>query len=75
VIKLLIVIVVAVGGVFLIGPDAARYLKMRDMSGDPPKRRPHVKTLDETSAGVGNPLHLIASIPSDISRYLKMKSM
>jgi hypothetical protein len=75
VIKLLVVVAVALGGVLLMGPDAARYLKMRDMSGDPPKRRPHVKTLDETSAGIGNPMLLIASIPGDISRYLKMKSM
>jgi hypothetical protein len=75
VIKLLVAIVVVLAAVGLAGPDAARYLKMRNMSGAPPKRRPHVKTLDETSAGIGNPFALIASIPSDIARYSKMKSM
>jgi hypothetical protein len=58
------------------GRDLARYNKMRDMSGDPPLGTPtHGKPETNAQARTTNPFVMLASIPSDLSRYLKLKSM
>jgi hypothetical protein len=58
------------------GRDLARYNKMREMSGDPPLGVPtHRPEQTNAAARTTNPLAIIASLPSDLSRYLKMRSM
>lgn len=74
-IRFIVTVAVVLGGLAIAGPDVMRYRKMRNMSGESPKRRPHVKTRDEESSGIENLLALFASIPSDVTRYLKMKAM
>jgi hypothetical protein len=57
------------------GRDLARYNRMREMSGDPPlgvrTRNPETNAEARTT----NPFSMLASLPSDLARYLKMKSM
>ncbi len=56
--------------------DLARYNAMREMSGDPPLLSREAKQAPTNSeARQKNPFVFIASIPSDIARYLKLKSM
>jgi len=58
------------------GRDLARYNKMREMSGDPPLGAPTGKKSETNSAArTTNPLVMLASIPSDIGHYIKMKTM
>ncbi len=58
------------------GRDLARYNKMRDMSGDPPLGAPaDRKPETNAQARTTNPFVMLASIPSDVTRYLKLKSM
>ena len=58
------------------GRDLARYNKMRDMSGDPPLGAPSgQKPETNAQARTSNPLVMLMSIPSDLKRYLKLKSM
>ncbi len=58
------------------GRDLARYNKMRDMSGDPPLGTPSgSKPETNAQARTSNPLVMLMSIPSDLKRYLKLKSM
>ena len=58
------------------GRDLARYNKMREMSDDPPLGTPggH-KPETNAQARTTNPFVMLASIPGDVSRYLKLKSM
>jgi hypothetical protein len=60
----------------LAGRDLARYNAMRAMSGDPPllaskTKRPETNAQARTT----NPFVMLLSIPSDLQRYLKLKSM
>jgi len=55
------------------GRDLARYNKMREMSDDPPFGVPTPET--NAAASTKNPFAVLASIPGDISHYVKMKSM
>ena len=58
------------------GRDLARYNKMREMSGDPPLGTPSgQKPETNAKARTSNPLTMLMSIPSDVQRYLKLKSM
>ena len=58
------------------GRDLARYNKMRDMSGDPPLGAPSGnKPETNAQARTSNPIVMLMSIPSDLKRYLKLKSM
>ncbi len=57
------------------GRDLARYNKMRDMSGDPPLGTSKHKPETNAQARTSNPLVMLMSIPSDLKRYLKLKSM
>ncbi len=57
------------------GRDLTRYNKMRDMSGDPPLGMSNYKPETNSQARSKNPLLLLMSIPSDLQRYLKLKSM
>jgi hypothetical protein len=58
------------------GRDLARYNKMRDMSGDPPLGTPSGdKPETNAQARTSNPFVMLMSIPSDLQRYLKLKSM
>jgi hypothetical protein len=58
------------------GRDLARYNKMRDMSGEPPLGAPSgSKPETNAQARTSNPLVMLMSIPSDLKRYLKLKSM
>jgi hypothetical protein len=58
------------------GRDLARYNKMRDMSGDPPLGTPSGhKPETNAAARTKNPFVMLMSIPSDLQRYLKLKSM
>jgi hypothetical protein len=58
------------------GRDLARYNKMRDMSGDPPLGTPSGdKPETNAQARTTNPLTMLMSVPSDLKRYLKLKSM
>ena len=57
------------------GRDLARYNKMRDMSGDPPLGVRTEKPETNAEARTKNPFVMLMSIPSDLSRYLKLKSM
>jgi hypothetical protein len=57
------------------GRDLARYNKMRDMSGDPPLGQGRDKPETNAEARTTNPFVMLMSIPSDLSRYLKLKSM
>jgi hypothetical protein len=56
--------------------DLARYNAMRDMSGEPPLGTPSEKNhVTNAEARTKNPLVMLMSIPSDLQRYLKLKSM
>ena len=58
------------------GRDLARYNKMRDMSGEPPLGAPSGKKPETNAqARTSNPFTMLMSIPSDVQRYLKLKSM
>jgi hypothetical protein len=57
------------------GRDLARYNKMREMSGDPPLGVRTQKPETNAEARTSNPFAMIASLPSDLARYLKLKSM
>jgi hypothetical protein len=58
------------------GRDLARYNAMRGMSGDPPLGTiTNKKAPTNAEARTTNPLVMLMSIPSDLVRYLKMKSM
>jgi hypothetical protein len=57
------------------GRDLARYNKMREMSGDPPLGIRTQKPETNAEARTSNPFAMIASLPSDLARYLKLKSM
>ncbi len=57
------------------GRDLARYNKMRDMSGDPPLGMAKDKPETNAQARTSNPFVMLMSIPSDLKRYLKLKSM
>ncbi len=57
------------------GRDLARYNKMRDMSGDPPLGKSKDNPATNAQARTSNPLVMLMSIPSDLQRYLKLKSM
>ncbi len=56
--------------------DLARYNAMRDMSGDPPLgKSTGEKPETNAQARTSNPFTMLLSIPSDVQRYLKLKSM
>lgn len=58
------------------GRDLARYNKMREMSGDPPLGVPNGKKPETNSAArTTNPLVMLASVPSDVAHYIRMKTM
>ena len=57
------------------GRDLARYNKMRDMSGDAPLGMSKGKPETNAQARTTNPLVMLMSIPSDLARYFKLKSM
>ena len=58
------------------GRDLARYNNMRDMSGDPPLGTPSGENhTTNAKARTTNPFVMLMSIPSDLQRYLKLKSM
>ncbi|HEV2644002.1 MAG TPA: hypothetical protein VGT98_14925 [Candidatus Elarobacter sp.] len=57
------------------GRDLARYNKMREMSGDPPFGMSNYKPETNSTARTKNPIVMLMSIPSDVTRYFKMKSM
>ena len=57
------------------GRDLARYNRMREMSGDPPlSLRTHTPQAN-AEARTTNPFTMLSSLPSDLARYLKLKSM
>jgi hypothetical protein len=55
--------------------DLARYNRMRDMSGDPPLGVRTEKPETNAAARTSNPFTMLLSVPSDLRRYLKLKSM
>jgi hypothetical protein len=57
------------------GRDLARYNKMREMSGDPPLGMSKDKPETNAQARTSNPFTMLLSIPSDVQRYFKLKSM
>jgi hypothetical protein len=58
------------------GRDLIRYNKMREMSGDPPLGAPIGKKHETNSAArTTNPFVMLASVPSDLAHYIKMKTM
>jgi hypothetical protein len=57
------------------GRDLKRYNEMREMSGDPPLGVPTHKPETNAAARTTNPFTMLLSIPSDLQRYLKLKSM
>ena len=58
------------------GRDLARYNKMREMSGDAPLLKPvRTNTPTNAEARTRNPFVMLMSIPSDVKRYLALKSM
>jgi hypothetical protein len=58
------------------GRDLVRYNKMREMSGDPPLGAPTGRKHETNSAArTTNPLVMLASVPSDLMHYIKMKTM
>jgi len=57
------------------GRDLARYNRMREMSGDPPLGVRTQKPETNAEARTTNPFAMISSLPSDLARYLKLKSM
>jgi len=57
------------------GRDLARYNRMREMSGDPPLGVRTQRPETNAEARTTNPFAMLASLPSDLARYLKMKSM
>lgn len=57
------------------GRDLARYNRMREMSDDPPLGVPTKKPETNAAARTSNPISMLASLPSDLAHYIKMKSM
>ena len=57
------------------GRDLARYNRMREMSGDPPLGVRTQRPETNAEARTTNPFAMLASLPSDLARYLKLKSM
>ena len=57
------------------GRDLKRYNEMREMSGDPPLGVQTHKAETNATARTTNPFVMLMSIPSDLGRYLKLKSM
>jgi hypothetical protein len=58
------------------GRDLARYNAMREMSGDAPLGAPDPKRAPTNAeARTTNPIVMLMSVPSDVARYLKLKSM
>ena len=58
------------------GRDLVRYNKMREMSGDPPLGIPNGKKPETNSAArTTNPFVMLASVPSDLAHYIRMKTM
>ena len=57
------------------GRDLARYNRMREMSDDPPLGVSTKKPETNAAARTSNPISMLASLPSDLAHYLKMKSM
>ncbi|HEY4440764.1 MAG TPA: hypothetical protein VGN14_09920 [Candidatus Elarobacter sp.] len=58
------------------GRDLARYNKMREMSDEGPLIAPNGrKDATNAEARTRNPLTMLMSIPSDVARYAKLKSM
>jgi hypothetical protein len=57
------------------GRDLARYNKMRDMSDDPPLGMSKHKPETNAQARTSNPFVMLLSIPGDVQRYFKLKSM
>ena len=58
------------------GRDLARYNKMREMSDDGPLLKPSgANAPTNAEARTKNPLVMLMSVPSDVARYLKLKSM
>ncbi len=56
--------------------DLARYNAMREMSGEPPLGKGGGdKPETNAQARTSNPLTMLMSIPGDVQRYLKLKSM
>jgi hypothetical protein len=58
------------------GRDLARFNKMREMSDDPPlgastRKKPETNSAARTT----NPLVMLASVPSDLAHYIRMKTM
>jgi hypothetical protein len=58
------------------GRDLLRYNKMREMSGDPPLGAPTGRKPETNSAArTTNPFVMLASVPSDLAHYVRMKTM
>jgi hypothetical protein len=57
------------------GRDLARYNRMREMSGDPPLGMRTRNPETNAEARTTNPFTMLSSLPSDLARYLKLKSM
>ncbi|MFN2460295.1 MAG: hypothetical protein ABR591_06375 [Candidatus Velthaea sp.] len=57
------------------GRDLVRYNKMRAMSDDPPLGVATKKPETNATARTTNPFLMLASVPSDIAHYVKMKTM
>jgi hypothetical protein len=57
------------------GRDLIRYNKMREMSGDPPLGVPTRKPDIKAPVWTTNPFVMLAGMASDVTRYLRMKSM
>jgi len=57
------------------GRDLARYNKMREMSGDPPLGVRTQNPETNAEARTTNPFTMLGSLPGDLARYLKLKSM
>jgi len=58
------------------GRDLARYNRMREMSGDPPLGVDMSRSVPTNAeARTTNPFAMLMSVPSDVARYLKLKSM
>jgi hypothetical protein len=55
--------------------DLARYNKMREMSDEPPLGAGEHKHETNSAARTTNPFTMLLSLPSDLGRYLKLKSM
>ena len=58
------------------GRDLARYNKMREMSDDAPLLKPgRSNAATNAEARTKNPFVMLMSVPGDLKRYLKLKSM